>query len=126
MCVYLELKSPIIFLERTPAITLATFFKDFDQSGPQNPKFFLASRGGRSQVLNNFACGAQTQFSPRAVFLVHIFGARLYREFTKTTEAQIDLYFGWQERVLKKMVQVHYESLSIRARMGLAKITGWM
>ena len=52
--------------------------------------------------------------------------ARRYREYTKTTEAQIDLYFGWQERVLKKMMQVHYESLSIRARMALAKITGWM
>ena len=35
-------------------------------------------------------------------------------------------HFGWQERVLKKMMQVHYESLSIRARMALAKITGWM
>ena len=52
--------------------------------------------------------------------------ARRYREFSQTTEAQIDLYFGWQERVLKKAMLVHYESMSIRARMALAKITGWM
>ena len=33
------------------------------------------------------------------------------------SEAQIDLYFGWQERVLKKAMQVHYEGLSMKARM---------
>ena len=51
---------------------------------------------------------------------------RYNRDYAKTTEAQIDLYFGWQERILKKAMQVHYESMSIRARMALAKITGWM
>ena len=52
--------------------------------------------------------------------------ARRYAEVTGTTEAQIDIYFGWQERLLKKAMQVHYASLSIFERMGLAKITGWM
>ena len=52
--------------------------------------------------------------------------ARRYREDTGTTEAMIDLYFGWQERVLKKAMQVHYESLSMLARMALAKITGML
>ena len=42
------------------------------------------------------------------------------------TEAQIDIYFGWQERLLKKAMQVHYEGLSLLARMALAKITGMM
>ena len=52
--------------------------------------------------------------------------ARRYRRWSGATEAQIDLYFGWQERLLKKAMQTHYESLSVRARMFLAKITGWM
>jgi hypothetical protein len=40
------------------------------------------------------------------------------------SEDQIDIYFGWHERVLLKAMQVHYASLSIRERMQLAKITG--
>ena len=52
--------------------------------------------------------------------------ARRYREQSGATEAQIDLYFGWQERLLLKAMQVHYASLSIRERMLLAVITGFM
>ena len=42
------------------------------------------------------------------------------------SESQIDLYFGWQERVLKRAMQVHYEKLSVIARMALARITGML
>ena len=42
------------------------------------------------------------------------------------TEAQIDIFFGWHEKILLKAMQVHYEGLSTRARMTLAKITGWI
>jgi len=52
--------------------------------------------------------------------------ARRYREVSGTTAAQIDIYFGWQERILKKAMQVHYEGLSTFSRMALAKITGWL
>ena len=41
-------------------------------------------------------------------------------------EAEIDVYFGWNERMLKKAMQAHYASLSIRERMALARITGKM
>ena len=34
--------------------------------------------------------------------------------------------FGWNERLLKKAMQVHYASLSILERMGLSRITGKM
>ena len=47
-------------------------------------------------------------------------------EVTGVTEDQIDIYFGWHEKVLLKAMQVHYASLSIRERMLLAKITGMM
>ena len=50
--------------------------------------------------------------------------ARRDRTKNGVTEAQIDIYFGWQERILKKAMQVHYASLSIRERMALAIITG--
>ena len=52
--------------------------------------------------------------------------ARRYSGVAGTTPAEIDIYFGWQERLLKKAMQVHYASLSIFERMALAKITGWM
>ena len=47
-------------------------------------------------------------------------------EVTGVTEDQIDIYFGWHEKVLLKAMQVHYASLSIRERMALAKITGML
>ena len=52
--------------------------------------------------------------------------ARRHRKETGTTTDEIDLYFGWQERILKKAMQVHYAAMSILERMGLAKITGMM
>ena len=52
--------------------------------------------------------------------------ATFYQALTGITEAQIDIYFGWHERVLLKAMQRHYASLSIRQRMALAKITGMM
>jgi hypothetical protein len=42
------------------------------------------------------------------------------------SESEIDIYFGWHERVLLKEMQVHYEALSPRERMLHAKITGMM
>ena len=52
--------------------------------------------------------------------------ARRYREATGTTEDEIDIYFGWHEKILLKAMQVHYATLSIRDRMGHAKITGML
>ena len=52
--------------------------------------------------------------------------ARRYRELMGVLESQIDIYFGWQERVLRKAMQVHYEQLSLASRMALAKITGML
>ena len=49
--------------------------------------------------------------------------ARRYREQLGVTEADIDLYFGWNERVLLKAMQVHYALLSMRERMKKAKVT---
>ena len=42
------------------------------------------------------------------------------------SEPQIDLFFGWHEKILRKSMQIHYASLSIRERMELARITGMM
>ena len=52
--------------------------------------------------------------------------ARRYREAMNVSESEIDIYFGWHERVLRKEMQVHYEALSPRERMLHAKITGMM
>ena len=49
--------------------------------------------------------------------------ARQYMEVTGTTEAEIDLYFGWHEAILLKEMQRHYEAMSIRSRMKNARIT---
>lgn len=52
--------------------------------------------------------------------------ARRYREETGVTEAQIDIFFGWHEKILLKAMQVHYEGMNTLARMALAAITGWI
>ena len=52
--------------------------------------------------------------------------AQRYRETTGVTEAQIDIYFGWHEKVLLKAMQTHYASMNIRERMKTANITGMM
>lgn len=48
---------------------------------------------------------------------------RRHRVETNTTEAEIDLFFGWHEKILLKEMQRHYEAMSIRERMAKAKIT---
>jgi hypothetical protein len=52
--------------------------------------------------------------------------ARRYREVSGTSEAEIDIFFGWNERVLRKAMQMHYASMSTRELMALAKVTGFM
>ena len=50
--------------------------------------------------------------------------ARRDREETGTSEDEIDIYFGWHEKILLREMQVHYASMSIRERMKQARITG--
>ena len=52
--------------------------------------------------------------------------ARRRMVYLAVTEAEIDLYMGWNERVLKRAMQVHYAGMSIRDRMRSARITGMM
>ena len=52
--------------------------------------------------------------------------ARKYMEVTGTTVDEIDIHFGWYERVLLKAMQIHYATMAIRERMKHAKITGML
>ena len=52
--------------------------------------------------------------------------ARKYMEISGTSEEEIDLYFGWNERVLLKAMQVHYASMSLEQRVKLSKVTGML
>ena len=52
--------------------------------------------------------------------------ARRFRADMGVTEAEIDLYFGWHEKVLLKEMQRHYAAMIIRERMKQARITGMM
>jgi hypothetical protein len=52
--------------------------------------------------------------------------ARRYMEITGTSEGEIDLFFGWNERVLRKAMQTHYATMNLRELMALAKVTGMM
>ena len=49
--------------------------------------------------------------------------AQRFKEITEVTSDEIDIFFGWQERVLLKAMQVHYAQMTIRERMNKAKIT---
>ena len=52
--------------------------------------------------------------------------ARRHMAESGATEAEIDIYFGWHEKILLRAMQVHYSQMSIRERMLLAKITGYL
>ena len=52
--------------------------------------------------------------------------ARRDMEATEASAADIDLFYGWHERVLTKEMQVHYSSMSIKERMKKARITSLM
>ena len=49
--------------------------------------------------------------------------ARRYMDLMGVSEDQIDIYFGWHEKMLLKEMQRHYEQMSTRERMTKAKIT---
>ena len=70
--------------------------------------------------------GKKPKFSTHSLRRLANTTARRYREETKTGTDEIDLYFGWNERVLLKAMQVHYAKLSIRERMATARITAKM
>ena len=67
--------------------------------------------------------GREPKWSTHSLRRLADTSARRNRESTSTSEAEIDIYFGWHEKVLLKEMQVHYEGMSIRGRMEKAKIT---
>ena len=52
--------------------------------------------------------------------------ARRDMEVTGTKESEIDIFFGWHEKVLLKDMQVHYAAMNVRERFKKARITGLM
>ena len=74
----------------------------------------------------DFPPGQEPKWSTHSLRRLADTTARRYMEETGVTEDQIDIYFGWHEKVLLKAMQVHYASLSIRERMRLARITGML
>jgi hypothetical protein len=70
--------------------------------------------------------GRDTKWSTHSLRRLADTTARRYREVTGTSEPEIDIFFGWNERVLLKAMQMHYASLSTRELMALAKVTGMM
>ena len=80
---------------------------------------------GNDQDLD-LAPGQEPKWSTHSLRRLADTTARRYMEVMGVTEDQIDIYFGWHEKVLLKAMQVHYASLSIRERMRLARITGML
>ena len=74
----------------------------------------------------DLAPGQEPKWSTHSLRRLADTTARRYMDVMGVTEDQIDIYFGWHEKVLLKAMQVHYASLSIRERMRLAKITGML
>ena len=69
----------------------------------------VASSGDILLLISSF----QTRGAPARVALEGSLGlraaARQNRDETGTTEAEIDIYFGWHEKILLKEMQAHYE-----------------
>ena len=83
--------------------------------------------GGMSQDVDlDLAPGTLPKWSTHSLRRLGDTVARRYRHVTGVTADQIDIYFGWQEKILLLAMQVHYASMSIRERMNSAKITGMM
>ena len=45
---------------------------------------------------------------------------------TDTKESEIDIFFGWHEKILLKDMQVHYAAMNVRERCKKARITSLM
>ena len=72
------------------------------------------------------AAGEKPKWSSHSLRRLADTTARRYRVLMNITEAEIDIYFGWNERVLLKAMQVHYAKMTRRERMRHARITGMM
>ena len=70
--------------------------------------------------------GEEPKWSTHSLRRLAASTARRHRDKTGTTSDEIDLYFGWKEKILKKAMQMHYAAMSIVERMRQARITGWM
>ena len=74
----------------------------------------------------NLRRGEQPKWSTHSLRRLAATTARRHRERSGATVDEIDLYFGWKEKVLKKAMQMHYAGMSLFERMRSARITGWM
>ena len=77
-------------------------------------------------VANANKCVGGPKFSSHSLRRLADTVARRDMASTGTSEAEIDIYFGWQEKVLLKAMQRHYEAMSVASRMTKAKITSGM
>ena len=67
--------------------------------------------------------GEKPKWSTHALRRLANTNAQRYKEETGATSDEIDIFFGWQERVLLKAMQMHYAQMTIKERMGKAKVT---
>ena len=74
----------------------------------------------------NLRRGEQPKWSTHSLRRLAATTARRHREKSGATVDEIDLYFGWKEKILKKAMQMHYAGMSLFERMRSARITGWM
>ena len=70
--------------------------------------------------------GEKPKWSTHALRRLANTTAQKYKELSGATSDEIDIYFGWHEKILLRAMQVHYASMSMRERMKKAKITGFM
>jgi hypothetical protein len=71
----------------------------------------------------DFAAGEKPKWTTHSLRRMADTVARRFKERTGVSEADIDLYFGWNERVLLKAMQVHYAAMSVKERMKKAMVT---
>ena len=90
-----------------------------------NPEVIGGQRVPRDPELD-LAQGTEAKWVSHSLRRLGDTTAVKYKDVSGATESQIDIFFGWHERVLLKAMQRHYASLSVRQRMALAKITGYM
>ena len=81
---------------------------------------------GKQNPLLDLPQGKAPHFTTHSLRRLADTVARRFAAAMGITEAQIDIYFGWHEKVLLRAMQVHYASMSVRERMATSRITGMM
>ena len=104
------------------AATAATFSVELLHDAAKHMARDLAGQDPHLDV----EAGCEPKWTSHSLRRCAATAARRHLKDSGMTEVDIDIFMGWNERLLMKAMQRHYEAMNVRSRMRLAKTTAWM